>query len=230
MRSVWDQMSNDYDSERERDRVYSNCIVATVGEISRMKGEPFLELGCGTGLVTRADFSKNGVKTRVGVDFSLESLKKLKQADIPDLHLVCADICKLPFKDSTFPSIVCTNTLQHFQPIERQGALSEMQRVCKFGGSVLTTVHNYSDWKKRKGWAKVSYSYKGRELYTFRFSPEDLSQELLSCFSVKKIIGIGYPVSRRYIFPFWGGIELLIKHTSLGKRKGHMLLAVGIKP
>src|SRR5579862_3490688 len=66
--------------------------------------DAFLEAGCGTGRMTQVFASR--AREVTAIDFSFQSLcvnrKKLQKAGVKNVHLLQADLCKLPFKSKAF--------------------------------------------------------------------------------------------------------------------------------
>ena len=80
-----------------------------------------------------------------GVDLS-PVVVGLANARYPELAGVVADVCRLPFGDGEFDSIVSLSTLDHFNAVEeiRQGLL-ELHRVLAPGAILLITLDNGSN-------------------------------------------------------------------------------------
>jgi len=68
-----------------------------------------LEIGCGTGRVTRALSGKN--RTITGIDISLPMIKKASGKNIPGSSFVCMDMRKLAFSTSFTTIIIPYNSL-----------------------------------------------------------------------------------------------------------------------
>lgn len=86
------------------------------------------------------DFTSPNTKRFVGLDFSLEMLKK----GDPDVEKVCGDAMALPFNRNTFASLMYSSMLHHLTqntPIETREriivALQEGHRCLREGGNIL---------------------------------------------------------------------------------------------
>ena len=90
-----------------------------------------LEVGCGTGVLTRALALWPDVSAVVGVDMASSLLSKARElaADLPNLTFRQADGRSLPFEDETFDVVVFHTTLTHVPSPER--ALAEAFRVLR---------------------------------------------------------------------------------------------------
>lgn len=105
-------------------------------------GVEFLDLGCGTGAVTR-EVAASGVSaaSMTGVDMTAGMLdvarKKAEKAGIK-ADWVEADATSLPFKDDRFDLVFCQQALQFFpDPVK---ALTELRRVLVDGAKVAFCI------------------------------------------------------------------------------------------
>lgn len=94
------------------------------------RGNKTVDIACGQGHIEKLS------PETVGVEFSLEALKKAK-ANGGKL-LVLADAHALPFKNDSFDIAISAGNLEHF--INPQKAINEMARVAKIQ---VLTVHRY---------------------------------------------------------------------------------------
>lgn len=111
-----------------------------------------LEVGCGTGAVTRALAAWPGVAEAVGLDPSPRFIEaaRLAARDLKNLSFEKGNGYALPFGDATFDVVVFHTTLCHIPQPER--ALAEARRVVRSNGwvavfdgdYVTTTVANNS--------------------------------------------------------------------------------------
>ena len=96
-----------------------------------------LEGGCGVGKYVIA-YRRLGYDI-VGVDFSSETIKRLKNEVDKDLPVYEADITALPFEDNTFDCYYSGGVIEHFEEGPDK-ALKEARRVLKKDGILLATV------------------------------------------------------------------------------------------
>lgn len=107
-------------------------------------GDSVLDVGCGTGLATRAAAARAGAQGRVtGVDINELMLAEARahHAEEPDrapMEFVEADAARLPWGDGAFDVVICQQAMQ-FLPDPPSG-LAEMRRVARPGGVIGATV------------------------------------------------------------------------------------------
>lgn len=136
-------------------------------------GDRVLDLGCGEGrhgilAYTRADI------VSIGVDLRLEDLRIARErfehfceADNPakSFGLCAANALTLPFADSTFDKVVCSEVLEHIP--DYRAALDEIERVLKPGGLFYASVPRC--WPEKICWylSDAYYKVEGGHLRIF---------------------------------------------------------------
>jgi len=146
-----------------------------------------LEAGCGTGRMSEK-LAKQ-VKLLVSVDFSLQSLMqneiKLEASGLKNFHLIQADLCNLPLKDSLFDRALSCQVLEHVPTdVLRKKAVSEIKRIVKPGSTVVISAYQHSKWTKDK-----EGEHDGGIPY-FRFTESELTDLLETSFSLNSISGV----------------------------------------
>jgi SAM-dependent methyltransferase len=108
------------------------------------RGSRVLEVGCGTGAVTRTLATWPGVSAAVGVDPSPVFVAKARELarDLASLTLETADGRSLPFEAASFDAVVFHTTLCHVP--EPQTMLAEAVRVLRRGGCVAIFEGDYA--------------------------------------------------------------------------------------
>ena len=103
-----------------------------------------LEVGCGTGAVTRVLATWPGVAEAIGVDPSPVFLVRARElaGGLSAVSFEEADGRSLPFASSTFDSVVFHTTLCHVP--DPEGALHEAVRVLRLGGCVVIFEGDYA--------------------------------------------------------------------------------------
>lgn len=79
----------------------------------------------------------------IGIDISAEAVKKSKER-YPRFSYFVADATNLPFSDSSFDCVVCSEVIEHIPEDER--ALSEVKRILKNNGIFIITTPNWISW------------------------------------------------------------------------------------
>ena len=100
-----------------------------------------LEVGCGTGVLTRVLAGMPGVESVVGVDLAPSLLDRARDL-APDIRFEQADARSLPFADGSFDLVVFDSTLSHVPEPER--ALAEAARVLRPGGWLAAFDGDYA--------------------------------------------------------------------------------------
>jgi ubiquinone/menaquinone biosynthesis C-methylase UbiE len=96
-----------------------------------------LDLGCGTGWAVRNVAKRCNYQGEFfGVDISPVMLQKAEEKSVEDsaISYKLGNAEELPFNDSYFNLIICTNSFHHYQ--NPQKVINEIKRVLKLGGSM----------------------------------------------------------------------------------------------
>ncbi len=104
-------------------------------------GARVLDVGCGTGMLTRELVSRLGPERVVAVDPS-ESFVAALRSRLPDIEVRQANAERLPFADGTFDAALA-QLVVHFMADPVVG-LTEMARVTRRDGSVAACVWDYA--------------------------------------------------------------------------------------
>ncbi|HZM35095.1 MAG TPA: methyltransferase domain-containing protein [Burkholderiales bacterium] len=103
-----------------------------------------LDLGCGTGVLTRLLGRRPGVSSVIGVDPAPALLDRAREAaaGIPNTSFREGDSRSLPLDDATFHVVTCDSMLSHVPGPER--ALAEAFRVLRPGGCLAAFDGDYA--------------------------------------------------------------------------------------
>jgi ubiquinone/menaquinone biosynthesis C-methylase UbiE len=103
-----------------------------------------LEVGCGTGVLTRVLAGWPNVGSVVGVDLASSLLDKARElaAALPTVTFEEADARSLPFADGAFDTVVFDSTLSHVPGPDQ--ALAEAFRVTRPGGWLAAFDGDYA--------------------------------------------------------------------------------------
>lgn len=96
-------------------------------------GGVILDLGCGSGLITRHLHGK----LVIGLDINPWLVEKVKLR-LPGVEFIVGDAESLPLKSGTFDTVICTEVLEHL-PIPAE-AMKEISRILKGGGLLIISV------------------------------------------------------------------------------------------
>ena len=114
-----------------RQQAMRRAFLATVPFRSKAR---VLEVGCGTGVLTRILARHPDVAAVVGVDPAPGLLAKARElaAELPNVTYGEADGRALPFDDATFDAVIFDSTVSHVPEPDR--AIAEAFRVLRSGG------------------------------------------------------------------------------------------------
>lgn len=137
-------------------------------------GDIVLDLGCGEGRHVISAYTEADV-IAVGVDLSFDDLRTTQQKFEPFAEpdnagkafgLLQSDALRLPFADDSFDKVVCSEVLEHIP--DWRGALAEIERVLKPGGSFCASVPRY--WPEKVCWllSDEYHANEGGHLRIFR--------------------------------------------------------------
>ncbi len=112
---------------------------APMADLSRIaRGQAVLDVGCGTGALTRELVRRSGPSgTVIGLDVNPGMLRVAERA-VPGASYCVAAAENLPFPDERFAAVTSQFTLMFFE--DRSRALSEMQRVLQPEGRLSLAV------------------------------------------------------------------------------------------
>jgi ubiquinone/menaquinone biosynthesis C-methylase UbiE len=107
-------------------------------------GAHVLEVGCGTGVLTRVLAGWPDVKAVVGIDPAASLIREAQRlaSNLANVTFQEADGRSLPFGDDAFDVVVFDSTLSHVPGPER--ALAESHRVLRPGGSLAVFDGDYA--------------------------------------------------------------------------------------
>ena len=184
-----DAQVGDYDAMTFLNHFGRVEIPLTLRALRPLPTDRLLEAGCGTGRMTR--ILSPTVREMVALDFSFESLRvnrrKLLAAGVTNVHLVQANLCRLPFVDCTFDRIVSCQVLEHVPgPEARAAAVSSLSSVLKPGGTLALSAYKHS--LLTRAFSQKEGSHDGGIPF-FRFTRSEMRDTLGTKFQVHSITG-----------------------------------------
>jgi ubiquinone/menaquinone biosynthesis C-methylase UbiE len=141
----FDQAAAYYDQTRTLPKRLAKAQeTAILGELQAIGTDRALEIGIGTGLVSRP-LMQRGVRV-TGVDIAAKMLGRLRE-NLSTEHvrpdLLLADATRLPFTDGSFRAIVMSHVFHVVSDVER--TLDEIARLLGHGGVFLHDRTRYSE-------------------------------------------------------------------------------------
>ena len=131
------------------DRRYHRLVIQ---RLALRGNEQILDIGCGTGTLTRDIAAALGNKARsrcTGLDAAEQMIKaaKRKAAGIPNIRFDAAVAEHLPYADSSFDAAVSTFFFHHVHLGLKKKVLAETARVLKPGGRfIIVDVDTPTTW------------------------------------------------------------------------------------
>jgi len=107
------------------------------------KGDKVLDVGCGSGTLTRLIAECLGSSGQViGVDLSKSALKEAKNLQNQRITFTCACGENLPLRSSSFDKCFLSFALHHMDKQARQNTPQEVSRILAPGGSLFVIEYN----------------------------------------------------------------------------------------
>ena len=145
----FDHAAESYDATRgEPPEVSQRLTEALLAELQALDADWLLEIGIGTGRITRP-VAERGVRV-TGIDIAPHMLAQLREQLAPDaapVDLAVGDVTALPYADGSFHAAVAVHVLHLVSSWER--ALEELRRVLALGG---VFIHHYARYAEPNPW------------------------------------------------------------------------------
>ncbi len=109
-------------------QLIGNFYTALLDLAKDAKPDSVLDVGCGEGFTLERFHNEKIGKKLVGIDF-LDTAIKIGKKERPYLDLRQGNIYDIPFKDSSFDLVICSEVLEHVDDPKK--ALKELARVTK---------------------------------------------------------------------------------------------------
>ena len=149
----WDKMAFLYDFF---EIVYNKRVFAGLGkEVAKYidQSDCVLECACGTGAITVevAPFCKELLATDYSNGMLKQARKKCKSFD--NVIFKKINILSIPYENNSFDKVIAGNVIHLLD--DPKAAMSEMQRICKPGGSLIIPAYINKDSKSANVAAKL---------------------------------------------------------------------------
>jgi ubiquinone/menaquinone biosynthesis C-methylase UbiE len=137
LRSLFDVWSRVYDWPPIQRVSYRPVHDAVIQALPARPSLQVLDVGCGTGLLTRRVASSLPVARVIGCDSSSGMLRQAARQHSP-VAWVQGDAMRLPLRSASCDALLCTESF-HWYP-DQGAALTEFARVVAPGGVVLISI------------------------------------------------------------------------------------------
>src|SRR5882762_4101335 len=104
-------------------------------ELPDWREKEIVDVGCGTGAILK---QLGTPEKNTGIDLAPEAISFCRQRGLDNVQQ--GDIHALPFPDASFDAVVCSSVLYHQWVSDVEGAIGEMHRVLRPGGTLLINV------------------------------------------------------------------------------------------
>lgn len=134
-----------YEIEAKEVNIFGNlrevCLSDNIISQIPKNTKTFIDVACGDGyiLCQLKNSKKHKVNLLCGVDLSQNRLIKTRKNI--DSELIRSDLLNLPFKDNSFDTVVCSETIEHIK--EYRKAIKELVRISK-KNIIITTPNEES--------------------------------------------------------------------------------------
>lgn len=123
-------------------------IIENALEIENKKSKTGLDIGCGSGVITR--FISRYFKNFIGVDISRNAIDHCNKMKGENEEYICSNAERIPIEDESIDLVICSELIEHIKEYDRM--LDEIYRVLKKEGVLLLTTPNFSSL-----WPLVEY-------------------------------------------------------------------------
>ena len=149
----WDKMAFLYDFF---ETVYNKKVFVGLGkEVAKyiVPSDRVLECACGTGAITVqvAPFCKELLATDYSDGMLKQARKKCRQQN--NVMFQKINILSIPYEDNSFDKVIAGNVIHLLD--DPKAVMSELQRVCKPGGTLIIPTYINNDSKSANAAAKL---------------------------------------------------------------------------
>ncbi len=131
----------------EMERHHDSIAGQTIARMALKPGDRVLDLGCGTGWVTRclAEAVEGGMGMAVGLDISDEMIARARAASISveNVLFVVAAAEEIPWREEYFESALSIESFYYYP--DQEAVLRELYRVLVPGGRLFILINLYKE-------------------------------------------------------------------------------------
>lgn len=125
----------------EIDPAFAERATYIFSELETTNPKRVLDVGCGRGFYLTALANYSFIDEICGIDIKTTYLAVARKNNRDKrVHMLPASIYELPYEDSSFDFIICSEVLEHLENDSK--ALQEIHRVLKKNGTLVITVPN----------------------------------------------------------------------------------------
>ncbi|MFZ1038020.1 MAG: methyltransferase domain-containing protein, partial [Smithella sp.] len=156
-------------------------VTIDLNELNLKPHDVVLDAGCGLGrhlrhLARMPELKIFGIdKNTWALTETAKSVATMPDAQSKDYLLSIADITKLPFADSSFDCVICSEVMEHIPDHEK--ALKELDRILKPQGTLAVSVPRF--FTERICWF-ISWDYHNEEGGHIRIYKKKQLREMLT--------------------------------------------------
>jgi len=139
VRDIYDKLAKTWHTKRRQKTFYNDFLEmpATLSLLKNVKNKKILDLGCGTGVLSKI-LKRRGAKV-FGVDVSPKMID-LAKSNVKGVDFRTGSVYKLPYKSNYFDIVVASLVLHYFKNLNK--AFKEIRRVLKKNGILIFSTDN----------------------------------------------------------------------------------------
>jgi len=139
VRRAYDNIASIYDKKRKDEIIYNDYIEkpATLSLLKGIKGKKILDLGCGTGALSKILKNRGAIVS--GIDISPKMINIAKR-NVKNVEFKIGSFYKIPYKSSSFDIVVASLVMHYASDLNK--SFKEVKRVLKRDGVFIFSSDN----------------------------------------------------------------------------------------